>query len=463
MRRFYIESLISSRKLAITEDGMLTKLLIDENYVDKNLLPHSKSIIKNIYRGRVKRVGKDLASIFVEIEKGVEGYLQIDTKKNHSTKLKVGDRVMVQVVKDAKDGKKAVLTMDISLSSRNLVYLPHNTRNVVSSKLEKKYRSSLKEIMDDIVCDENIEGGFILRSRSGEIDKHYLKKEAIFLNNEYRRLYDVYLNTYDIGIIHRAKSRIYEYIEDNFDNEIDEIHINRNTDEDLRDIIRNINPEYLFKIVDHKGGDVFGENGISVKIDEILKRKIDLDGGASIIIDKTEAMTVIDVNSGGAINSLRGDSHYLVNIMAAEEISRIIMARDISGIIIVDFINMDDKNKYISIVDKMKESMKNDDRKVNIHGFTKLGLLEMSRRRSSDSIDSYYNEAGRKSTAYILEEIEKDVYNEIKHRGKTRFEYSIEEEVIMDIRKKYPNVIQAIESKYSVEIELHRVKSINRF
>lgn len=459
MREYFIENRVNSRKLAVLEDGNLVSLLISKNKIDSKSMPHSSSILKNIYRGKVKKIGKDLVSIFIELENGIEGYLQLSGKNSKDRNMHIGDTVMVQVIKESVGEKRPVLSEEISIPSRYLVYIPKNSRNVFSSKIESNdIKRNLGSCMKYIMDKNDIKGGFIVRERALEIDIDTLESEAIKLKNIYEKILSKYKNKSEAEMIYSHKDKILEYIENNFDQNVEKIHINRSYDEDIRNLILDFNPELTLKIKDHKGGDIFEEEGISYKISNLLKRKIEFDKGASIVVDKTEAMTVIDVNSG-AWNIASSGMDYLLDInkKAMILISDIIKARDITGIIIIDFINMKDKSSYKKLLDHSQEIMKKDDRKNNVHGFTRLGLMEITRMRSGESIDSYYVSADGKSIDMIFDELEGyvirvlnniDRYDECKELA-----IEIPKNIRDRIGKRDNQILRAIEKRYSIKLE----------
>ena len=183
-----------------------------------------------------------------------------------------------------------------------------------------------------------------------------------------------------------------KYIKDNINEDIDKIVINDKTKYDeIKSILSNINKDYIQKLVLEENKDVFDLYKVSKEIEKALSKKVWLKSGGYLIIEKTEALTVIDVNTGKFTGSLsREETMYKTNLEACEEIARQLKIRDIGGIIIVDFIDLHKKKYKENLIKKLEEALKSDKRKSEVLGITRLGLVEIARRREKDSIDSYY-------------------------------------------------------------------------
>jgi len=484
MKICYIEDFVSSTKLAVVRDGKLVDLIIEKK--DDSIR------VDDIYAGRVHRVLDGMEACFVDIGNSTHGYLKL----HKESKIKVGDRLLVQVKKTDKENKRVTLDLEISIGGMSLVYID-NLKNVVFSKSirSKSQKLRIKKILPS--CK------FIVRTIAQEIDDFSIKNEAIRLVDEYTNLSNEFRKNTHVGILRKAKSPIFEYIGDNIINrsmsndeyeQIDSIvysvydngctgDLSGRCDEELKDeskctgdrsndafdknlraYIKNISRDLLIKLDKKKNTDIFESYGVNHKINFYRSKRVDTRVGPYLIIDRTEALTVIDVNTGSFV----GDSNYentitKANTIAANEIVDQILVRDLTGIILIDFIDMkmiENKEKLVNII---KEGLSKEGRQFTVHGYTKLGLLEISRARKGKSIMDYYERVDRQSLSRVpsyeclLDELEREVQLEVYHRDK--FEVCAEEilsycnreelSIFFDLCK---DKIGDIERKYGVKI-----------
>ena len=239
--------------------------------------------------------------------------------------------------------------------------------------------------------------------------------------------------------------------------------------EELKNILGHIDKNYKDKLLLENNKDVFDLYSVQSQIDKCLNRKVWLKSGGYLIIDKTEALTVIDVNTGKFTgNSNLEETIYQTNLEAAIEISKLLRIRDIAGIIIVDFIDMQ-KNEYKkNLLEVLSKETDKDRRKTNVMGMTKLGLVEIARRREKDSIDNYYlsqcfvckTGESIKSINRILDEIEKEVMRIKEHTSYRQVKIELNPYVSDEIDKNYKDKIDNISKKYNVKINIDKKAEI---
>nr|WP_312984231.1 Rne/Rng family ribonuclease [Clostridioides sp.] len=450
LKNIIIETLTTSQKTAVIEDNKLIDLFIDDY--------SSKKKVSNIYRGVVKKVLNGIDACFVDIGLEKLAYLQLDSEYE----IKSGSDVLVQVNKDEVGTKGAKLSLEISIAGRYLVYIPTNTRVTMSSKIRDE-----KEIvrLKKLVKEANVENlGLIVRTEAQGCTL------ADILNDisELKRLYNDILKEFNLGmgpkLLYKSESSAVKYINDYISEDIDKIVTdNVETNEEIKTKLKSIDKRFIENLYLEENDNVFEIHRIDEKINKIFDKKVWLKSGGYIVIDKTEAMTVIDVNTGKFIKSAHlSDTIFKTNIEAAFEISQQLKIRDISGIIVIDFIDMKtdkDKNKIIRI---LEECLKNDRRKSEVFGMTRLGLVEIARRREKSSIDSYYlmdctvckSGNSQKSIKYIIDNIEREIRRTKKHTVYRDVSIELNDVVFNLVNNQYLSVINEISEKYGIKITL---------
>lgn len=450
MKEYFIERFTNSSKLAVLNNGEIDEIIIE----DKN----EQISVKNIYAGKITKIVKSMNACFVDLGKSNIAYLKLP--KDFS--LQENDRVMVQVIKTAKEPKKPSLSLEISLSGRYLVYIANNDRLVFSNKIDSaKERQRLADIFDKISSDNK---SFLFRTSSMGASENQLLEDKNILIKRYNTILNKFESTNTLGLLYSESNSVDKYIMDHFDENVQRIvYSDCKDNEIIRNIVKTIGRSYLCRLEKVANLDIFHDYGVDSKMRKFLNRVIDLKSGASIVVDFTEAMTVIDVNSGKFIgHSTYFDTVFKVNKYCAREIARQIIVRNLYGIILIDFIDMKSDKERDELQDFMENELAKSSIKFNIHGFTKLGLMEISRRREGNSLHSYYfngEKIGRQpienSVNYLLDNIERQVLTYLSHRS---FEDIVYVELYKDsyeyLLEKHREKIEELEDKYRVKIEL---------
>ncbi len=450
MKSIIIESLVSSQKTAILEDNILMELLIESN--------SSQKIVSNIYRGIVKNIKPGMEAAFVDI--GLEKLAYLPLGKNQ--KIKSGQDIMVQVNKEGIGTKGAKLNLEISLAGRYLVYIPSNDRSTMSNKIvDENERFRLKKIIKAI-NKENL--GLIVRTEAQGCSLEDLKEDLDNLKEKYELICKEFKLGIGPKLLYKDLDFAAKYINDNVNEHVDKIVVNdEKKHEELKSILKNINKEYINKLFLEKNKDVFDLYKVNSQIEKSINRKVWLKNGAYLIVDKTEAMTVIDVNTGKFTGSTRLDETvYKTNLEAAKEIARQLRLRDIGGIIIIDFIDMHKKGYKEDILKALDKELKKDKRKSEILGFTRLGLVEVARRRDKECIDKYFlgkcplcnEKTYLKSINVIVDDIEKEVMRISEHTSYKKVDIELNSEVYTEINKNWKNILETISKKYGIILEL---------
>lgn len=457
MKKIIIESLILSQKTAIVEDDKLVELLIEENKNNK--------LVSNIYRGIVKNVKAGLEACFVDI--GFEKLAYLPLKKDSN--IKSGMDIMVQINKEAIGTKGAKLSEEISLSGRFLVYIPSNDRITISNRLQdEEERFRLKKLVRSFVGKDC---GIIIRTEANGCSKEELENDF----NELKEKYDLICKEFKLGIgpklLYKELDFSSKYIKDNVNEDVEQIVLNDAPKyEEIKNILKHINKDYINKLKLQENEDIFDLYRIQNQIEKSLNKKVWLKSGGYLIIEKTEALTVIDVNTGKFTGSgSREDTVYKTNLEACEEIARQLRLRDIGGIIIIDFIDMIKKKNKENLLKTLNSHMEKDKRKSEVLGMTRLGLVEVARRREKNSISEYYLEdctlcdsiLSTKSINYLIDDIEKEVMRIKYHTSYNNLDLQLSPITLKKIKSNYMDIIYKICEKYKVEISLKENEKIS--
>lgn len=457
MKKIIIESLVLSQKTAIVEDDKLVELLIEENKNNK--------LVSNIYRGIVKNVKAGLEACFVDI--GFEKLAYLPLKKDSN--IKSGMDIMVQINKEAIGTKGAKLSEEISLSGRFLVYIPSNDRITISNRLQdEEERFRLKKLVRSFVGKDC---GIIIRTEANGCSKEELENDF----NELKEKYDLICKEFKLGIgpklLYKELDFSSKYIKDNVNEDVEQIVLNdAQKYEEIKNILKCINKDYISKLKLQENEDIFDLYRIQNQIERSLNKKVWLKSGGYLIIEKTEALTVIDVNTGKFTGSgNREDTVYKTNLEACKEIARQLRLRDIGGIIIIDFIDMIKKKNKENLLKTLNSHMEKDKRKSEVLGMTRLGLVEVARRREKNSISEYYLEdctlcdsiLSTKSINYLIDDIEKEVMRIKYHTSYNNLDLQLSPITLKKIKSNYMDIIYKICEKYKVDISLKENEKIS--
>ena len=444
-------------KLALLEDNKL-----EEIYIERE---KEKEISGNIYKGKIVDILNKGEIIFVDIGLKKNAFLSFENKKN-IPKFNISDSLIVQVETEARDEKGARLTLDYSINGENLVLLPNSKNLSISKKIEDL--EIVKKLKDTFL---NIDKGLILRTKSVE-------KSPETLLEEYKKL-----ETIDNQIKKDFKEKNTTLLYDNnsilkkaltlLDEDIDEFIID---DEDSFNKIKNTLEEnkknYLLKKLKKyfKDEDIFSYYKIDTQIERALDRKVYLESGASIVIEKTEALVSIDVNTGQNIgNQSSQNLIFNTNLEACKEIARQIKLRNLAGIIIIDFIDLKKISDRKKILEELKRYLKKDRMEINSLDFSHLGLVQFTRKRQGKELSFYYREKCLycEGTSYLLSKdriilnLLADLNSQIKYNDLDKIVVKTKKDIIKEVKKLISNAkIEYIENssfyKEGYKIELYR-------
>lgn len=387
-------------QIGVMEDGVLV-----EHYVARN---QDASLIGNVYLGRVQNVLPSMEAAFVDIGRGRNAVLysgEVDWdaaaengEKNQPRRielaLKPGDRVLVQVTKDPIGHKGARLTSQISLPGRYLVYVPNGSMNGISRKLPDTERARLKKILKEVLPENQ---GVIVRTAAEGATEEQLTRDVNRLVNQWQDISQTIEKVQAPALLHSEPDLLIKIVRDVFNEDFQKMII---AGDDARRTIEKylgqVAPDLLERVEAYEGErDAFDEFRITEQIEKALERKVWLPSGGSLIIDRTEAMTVVDVNTGKFVGS-GGNLEETVtknNLEAAEEIVRQLRLRDIGGIIVVDFIDMVLESNRDLVLRRLVECLSRDRTKHQVAEVTSLGLVQMTRKKLGLGLLESFSEA----------------------------------------------------------------------
>ncbi len=379
-----------STQIAVLEDGVLV-----EHFVTQS---GSGSIVGNVYLGRVQNVLPSMEAAFIDIGRGRNAVLyagEVDwdaaglegKARKIEQALSTGDSVLVQVTKDPVGHKGARLTTQISLPGRFLVYVPAGGATGISRKLPENERRRLKDILKRIVPED---AGVIIRTASEGIGEEELGRDVDRLKAQW----DVIKEKAAAGsgkkggaptMLYEEPDLLVKVVRDLFTEDFAKLEIQGNRSwETINDYVSHVAPELTERVKRYTGtGDVFADHRIDEQITKALDRKVWLPSGGYLVIDRTEAMTVIDVNTGKFTGS-GGNLEETVtrnNLESAEEIVRQLRLRDIGGIIVIDFIDMVLESNRELVLRRLTECLGRDRTRHQVAEVTSLGLVQMTRKK----------------------------------------------------------------------------------
>ncbi len=389
-RVMVVRSKFGRIQIAVLEDGVLV-----EHYVARS---QEASLIGNVYLGRVQNVLPSMEAAFVDIGRGrnavlYSGEVDWDAAAENSAEgknqarrielaLKPGDRVLVQVTKDPVGHKGARLTSQVSLPGRYLVYVPNGSMSGISRKLPDTERARLKKILKEVLP-ENV--GVIVRTAAEGATEEQLTLDVQRLTSQWAEISRQVETVQAPALLHSEPDLLIKIIRDVFNEDFHRLVIEGDdARETIEGYLRAVAPDLIDRVSSFEGdADSFDEFRVSEQIEKALDRKVWLPSGGSLVIDRTEAMTVIDVNTGKFVGS-GGNLEETVtknNLEAAEEIVRQLRLRDIGGIIVVDFIDMVLETNRDLVLRRLVECLSRDRTKHQVAEVTSLGLVQMTRKK----------------------------------------------------------------------------------
>ncbi|HEX6413897.1 MAG TPA: ribonuclease G [Burkholderiales bacterium] len=373
-------------RVAIVAAGVVQELLIERAV--------SRGLVGNIYMGKVARVLPGMQSAFVEIGLTRAAFLHVADIRDHKDQpiektLAEGQPILVQVVKDPIGSKGARLSTQVSIAGRLLVYLPKDPHIGISQKIEDENgRAALRERLRELLpADER--GGYILRTLAETASEEELRADLAYLRHLWQTIHERSAGAEAPKLLYQDLSLAQRVLRDMVNVETTRVLVDsRENFQKLAAFSERYMPQVRARL-EHYSGErpLFDLYNVETEIERALSRRVELKSGGYLMIDQTEALTTIDVNTGGYVGSRNfDDTVFKTNLEAAQTIARQLRLRNLGGIIIVDFIDMDSAEHRNAVLEELRRAMARDRTRVTLNGFTALGLVEMTRKRTRESL-----------------------------------------------------------------------------
>ena len=423
-------------RVAVVENGMLQELHIERG--------SQRGVVGNIYKGKVQRIMPGMQAAFVDIGLERAAFLhasdifrsppldtvagddapaappQVQVQVPIAELLRDGAEVVVQVVKDPIGSKGARLTTQISIPSRYLVLLPRSTVVGISARIEDEAeRARLKALMANLTAG-GAGHGYIVRTNAEGQPADALAEDIAYLSRVWEQ---VEAASPDAGLgscLYEDLSLPLRAVRDLIRRDVDKVKVDsRETFERLREFAARYRPDLAEKIEHYSGArPVFDLYGVDDEIQHALEKEVPLKSGGYLVIDQTEAMTTVDVNTGSFLGQRNlEETVYRTNLEAAQAVARQLRLRNLGGIIIIDFIDMHDAEHRRQVLRTLEKSLLKDHAKTTVYDFSPLGLVEMTRKRTVESLERQLcepcHECGGRGMLKTAETVTYEIFREI--------------------------------------------------
>jgi len=457
----------SETRVALVEDGTLQEVHIERLA--------KKGIVGNIYKGKISRVLPGMQAAFVDIGLDKAAFLHasdIVTNKSEddttphkvqdiTVLAKQGQYLTVQVIKDPISTKGARLTTDITLPSRYLVFMPGSKHVGVSQRIENPQdRNRLKAVVGQYTHEH---GSYIIRTAAEGIGEKELAQDAAFLKRLWAKIIDRRQRAKTSTMLYEDLSLPLRLLRDFVGTELERIRVDsRLTFELLNEFTSEFVPE-LFDKLEYYPGErpIFDCYQVENEIKRALERKVELKSGGYLIIDQTEAMTTVDINTGAFVGHRNlEDTIFSTNLEATKAIARQLRLRNLGGIIIIDFIDMTHSEHRTRVLSALESALEKDRVRTNVSNFSSLGLVEMTRKRTRESLEhvlchecpSCKGRGSLKTTESICYEIFREIIRVNRAHAADRF--------VVYASEKVCNALLNDETDFLAELELFIGKDV---
>ncbi|RJP16146.1 MAG: Rne/Rng family ribonuclease [Candidatus Abyssobacteria bacterium SURF_5] len=469
-------------RIALLENAQLTELFIERTT--------ERHLVGNIYKGTVKSVVPGIEAAFVDVGQGKNGFLYVSdvtdvlddydfddeveeegyrprSKRRRKLRiedmLKRGQEIMVQVVKEPMGQKGMRLTNYISLPGRYLVLMPTVNHVGVSRKIEdEKERDRLRKIAAD-VRPQNL--GLIVRTLGVGKGKEEIAADVKYLTGLWQKIVRRMESMPSPSQLHQDLGQVARVVRDVLNDDIDRFIIDSKPDYDtVLNLLDNLAPQLKSRVQLYRGSvPLFEKYDLEAQIEKALRKKVWLPSGGYIIIDQAEALTTIDVNTGKFTGKQKlEDTVFKTNMEAAREIARQVRLRDIGGIIVVDFIDMEKASNRQKLLKELEEAFKSDRTKVYVLGITELGLVQMTRKRVKLSLTPslcepcpYCGGTGwvKSATTTRIQAL-RQLERQCRENGRRALTLTAHKDVIEQLREREGDTLAKLEKQHGRKIQL---------
>ncbi len=378
-------------RVAVMQQGIVQQLHIERG--------SHLGIVSNVYVGRVKRVLPGMQSAFIDIGLERSAFLHVaDIRENRNNSdaakpiekmLYEGQSLLVQVIKDSIGSKGARLSTQISIAGRLLVFLPQESHIGVSQRIENEAERELLRTKLQQLLPDNSSGGYIIRTMAESATDKELLADMEYLNKLWIKLQEQAKTSTAPFLLYQELNISLCVLRDFVNESTTRILVDsRETYQRMAAFAQDFISSAMSRLEHYVGErSLFELYGVEEEIERALSRRVNLKSGGYIIIDQTEALTTVDVNTGGFVGSRNfDDTIFKTNLDAAQVIARQLRLRNLGGIIICDFIDMNNQGHRDAVLEEFKKSLAHDHTRITVNGFSALGLVEMTRKRTRESL-----------------------------------------------------------------------------
>lgn len=418
-KEWFFDRICGVQLAAYAEDGVLMEAAVESETQGDEL--------GNIYKGKIKNVVEGMQAAFVDCGLERNCYLPLNERSailsnydgeaiaSKDSPLKEGDEVLVQVSKPARGNKGAKVTRDISFVGKTLIYLPRSRFLGISRKIvDEESRATLLKETEKLIDGEE---GYIIRTAAKDATKRRLKTEAEYLKRIYRMTLETAASSPVGACVYKEYELPFKIMRDSLGGEVARIYVGDGELYERVARLARIRPDLGEKKVEFYTGErqLFDKFELTEQIRELTRSRADLKNGAYLVLDRTEAMTVIDVNTGSFTG--KDDLETTVfetNLLAAREIARLVRLRNIGGIVAVDFIDMQDENHRVAVEEELAKAMSEDKAKTRVYPMSDLCVTLFTRKRTRNDLLSFLlKPCPHCSDGYVLS----DTFMEMRIRG----------------------------------------------
>jgi ribonuclease G len=479
------EILVSSNPqeswVALREDNKLVEVMFDR--------PDQNRVLGDIFLGKVDAVLPGIQAAFVDIGTGKAGFLhvsdlnlgdedegngkgrgrgprrsrQLPPIQDH---IRKGQTLLVQVTKEAISTKGPRLTAQISLPGRFLVYMPQASRVGVSRKIEgRDQRTKLRKMAQKILPDNS--GGIIVRTVGEEVTAEKLEREFKRLHERWKEIDSAAKSKSAPAAVNREATLISGVIRDLFTDKFEALRVDsQGAYDEIVDYVKNVDPDLLDRVHRYQGSSsLFDEFGVEEDIQKAFRRNVRLKSGGSLVIEPTEALVSIDVNTGRFTGKGKKDPEETIvrtNMEAAREVAQQLRLRDVGGIIVVDFIDMESQSNRDKVLRELRSHLSHDRARTKAFEISHLGLVEMTRQRVRpsvfNSLTSICQSCGGIGRVYTPATVVRQIERTLKRAAASNAEKSlvvrVHPEVALRVMEEEPGLLKRLRDKTSLDLRL---------
>lgn len=455
--------------------------------------PDQDRVLGDIFLGHVDAVLPGIQAAFVDIGTGKAGFLHVSDlnlgdedddddengngrgrgRRRSSSKLppiqdhlKKGQDILVQVTKEAISTKGPRLTAQISLAGRFLVYMPFSSRVGISRKIEgRDQRSKLRKMAQQVLPKDS--GGIIVRTVGEEVTKERLEKEFKSLHERWIRIQDRERSQKAPAAVHREAKLISGVIRDLFSDKFEALRVDsKGAYDEIVDYVKSVDPDLLDRVHLHKGPQpLFDKYGVEEEIQKAFDRKVTLKSGGHLVIEPTEALVSIDVNTGKFTGKGKKDPEETIlrtNLEAAQQIAKHLRLRDVGGIIVIDFIDMESQENRDKVLRELRGHLGRDRARTKAFEVSNLGLVEMTRQRvrpslfnSLTSICTSCGGIGRVYTpATVVRRIERTLRRAAASKEEKLIVVRVHPEVALQVIEEEPGLLKRLSNRTHIDLHM---------